>query len=84
MRVHVLAASLALVSFVGLGAAIADDHPCPGPHPPPEALAACDGKESGDACSVALPDRTLNGTCLAPPGKRLACIPEGAPPPPQR
>jgi hypothetical protein len=51
--------------------------------PPPEAYDACSGKVAGAACSVTLHDRTIAGTCAAPPqgapDTRLACRPE--PPP---
>lgn len=62
------------------------------PHgPPPEAIfTACDGKAADAACTVTLGDRTIEGTCKAPPpgveGTRLGCVParpprpEGAPP----
>jgi len=36
--------------------------------PPPQALAACEGKSSGAACSFTGRDNdTVNGTCFAPP-----------------
>lgn len=67
-----------------------DDRPPPGGpghRPPREALEACEGKAAGDACTVVLPDREIDGTCTAPPegapDHRLFCLPEGAPPPPQ-
>lgn len=51
--------------------------------PPPEALAACEGQEDGDACSVRIGGRVVEGTCMAPPGRELACMPErGSMPPP--
>lgn len=66
-----------------------EDGPPPGhrpPGPPPEAIAACAGKAAGDACTVELPDRQIEGTCTAPPegapDDTLFCLPEGAPPPP--
>lgn len=53
------------------------------PTPPPEAFTACEGKARGDACTVQLRDRAINGVCDAPPGEsRLACRPDGPPPPP--
>lgn len=53
------------------------------PSPPPEALAACEDRDDGDACSVRLGGRVVEGTCMAPPGRELACMPErGSMPPP--
>ncbi|MCK9460062.1 MAG: hypothetical protein M0R80_10520 [Proteobacteria bacterium] len=50
-----------------------------GGRPPEEALAACDGKKTGDACSMKIGDRATEGTCSAPPegaeGGRLSCRP---------
>lgn len=48
--------------------------------PPPEALAACEGKSAGDPCSFSGPrgDKP-QGTCFAPEGKPLACRPSQAP-----
>lgn len=46
--------------------------------PPKEALNACVGKSDGATCSVVLKDKTLSGTCHAPPNGQLACVP--APP----
>jgi hypothetical protein len=73
------------------GAKPPHDHgPPPGhghPHgpPPPEAFAACDGKTADASCTVALPDRTLDGTCRTPPPDsgetRLACAPAHPPRP---
>ena len=46
-----------------------------------EALAACDGKAKGDACTVQIHDTTVNGVCDAPPNEtRLGCRPSGPPP----
>ncbi len=62
------------------------------PHgpPPAEVFAACDGKAADEACSVTIGDRSIEGTCKAPPPgvaeTRLGCAParpprhEGAPP----
>lgn len=48
--------------------------------PPAEALAACEGKKSGDACTAKMGDREQSGTCEAPPqagtDTRLSCRPE--------
>ncbi|MFT3840301.1 MAG: hypothetical protein QM723_25155 [Myxococcaceae bacterium] len=46
--------------------------------PPKEAVNACAGKSDGASCSVVLKDKTLSGTCHAPPNGQLACLP--APP----
>jgi hypothetical protein len=48
--------------------------------PPPEAVfAACDGKADGDACSVTLDTRTIDGSCRMPHhdagSPRLLCAP---------
>jgi hypothetical protein len=44
--------------------------------PPPEALAACQGHKSNDACSFGSPRGTENGTCFQPDdGHPLACRP---------
>lgn len=82
---------LALSVVTALPFAIAHAQPGPGggsghrrPHgPPPEAIAACTDKAAGAACSVTFGDRTLTGTCAAPPdGGTLACRPDGPPPGP--
>lgn len=58
--------------------------------PPPEAIAACDGKAAGDACTFSHDDQSIAGTCVAPPADApadasIACrpdnMPEGGPPP---
>jgi hypothetical protein len=50
------------------------------PHgPPPQAIAACNGKASGASCTFqGRENKTLTGTCFAPPGDNhpLACRPE--------
>jgi hypothetical protein len=45
--------------------------------PPPEALSACEGLSAGSGCTVTIPARTLEGSCLAGPGEGapLACVP---------
>jgi len=54
--------------------------------PPPEAFAACEDKAAGDDCTVSLPDREVQGECVAPPpdapDDRLVCRPDDMPPPP--
>jgi hypothetical protein len=53
--------------------------------PPPEALAACQGKSAGASCSWSHDGRALEGTCFTPASdKPLACRPSGAPPPDQQ
>ena len=54
-----------------------------GPHrPPPEALAACQGKAADAACSFSHDSRSVTGTCFTPASdKPLACKPAGGPPP---
>jgi hypothetical protein len=77
-----------LVAVIGIAAA--DGHhgaPPRRPHrPPPEAVAACKDKHSGDACTVQLRDRSIDGVCKAPPDAdgdgTLACMPEHPPGPP--
>ena len=49
-------------------------------HPPPEALAACEGRSAGDACSFERDDEEVEGTCFTPADdKPLACRPSEAP-----
>jgi hypothetical protein len=44
--------------------------------PPPEALAACQGKKPSDACAFGSPRGTENGACFQPEGSHpLACRP---------
>lgn len=66
------------VSFVAVASA-------DGPPPlPAEAYTACESKSSGDACSVQIRDRTIEGTCTAHPSdQRLFCRPSGPPPGPR-
>lgn len=52
--------------------------------PPPQAFAACAGKQAGAACTIDAPDRRIAGTCAAPAGPRLACVPGNAPDGPAR
>jgi hypothetical protein len=48
--------------------------------PPPEALAACTSRAQGAACSFTSPrGEQLTGTCTAPQGLPLACMPTGGP-----
>jgi hypothetical protein len=70
-----------LVTFAGAAPAQPAE-PRGGPRrPPPEALAACEGKSAGTACSFTHDGRALAGTCFTPASDRpLACRPAGAPP----
>ncbi len=45
--------------------------------PPEEAYAACRGRSGGSSCTVTFPERTLAGSCVAPPNGDggLACLP---------
>jgi hypothetical protein len=49
--------------------------------PPPQAIEACSGKKESDACSVTFGDHTMEGTCKSDGDGRLACAPQGGPPP---
>lgn len=86
--------SIRIPSFTGLTLAFALLVPAAAsaqrrepPAPPPEALEACENLSSGAACTVETPHGTLSGTCVAPPGRELACMPahppggRGGPPP---
>ena len=46
--------------------------------PPREAINACRKAEAGQTCRFDANGRTLPGQCDAPPGRPLACRPEGA------
>ncbi len=49
---------------------------------PPEAYAACDSKREGDACSVQIRDREIQGTCTSgDTTEKLFCRPSEPPPP---
>jgi hypothetical protein len=53
------------------------------PHRPPQAaFDACQGKGNGERCDIALPDRTISGTCMTTPEGALACRPDHPPGPP--
>ena len=74
-----LAAALPFAAFADRG----NERRPPPRKPPPEAFAACVKAKQGDACSVKLPDRTVEGTCeLLPEQTDLACRPNHPPPPP--
>jgi len=44
--------------------------------PPQEAIAACEGLSKNDACTVHLPNRDVQGTCLNAAQGELVCAPE--------
>lgn len=51
------------------------------PGPPPEALAACNGKAAGAACTFRTPrGDSMSGTCAAPPPRDGKQPPAGNPP----
>ena len=66
----------------GFALAQAPDPGAPRRGPPPEALAACQGRAAQDACVFDSPRGKAQGRCLAPEGRPLACVPADAPPPP--
>lgn len=78
-----LAAAALLVTALPFAIARAD-HPPPR-QPPKAAFDACASAKRGDACTVALGDRSIDGTCEAfPDTAALACRPLRPPgPPPQ-
>jgi 4-amino-4-deoxy-L-arabinose transferase-like glycosyltransferase len=56
-------------------------NPGPGPgqsdrQPPPEAIEACDGINAGDACTVELPNRDVEGICRFMGDDQLVCVPQ--------
>jgi hypothetical protein len=70
-------ATLGLAPFAFAGG----DHPHR--QPPQAAFDACAKSKAGDACSVALHDHTLHGTCAAAPDTQaLVCKPDHPPGPP--
>lgn len=77
---------LVAISFAALVvpfAIAAADHPGPPRKPPQEAITACAKAKQGDACSFAMHDHQIAGTCETPPdGSALACRPDQPPPPP--
>ena len=69
--------------FPGTLSRAADDPPARRPHgPPPAAFEACAQKAAGEACSVAMPDRTITGVCAEASDARLFCRPDHPPGPP--
>jgi hypothetical protein len=77
-----LSSAFVLAGLACAPLAFAQSHDCPSHRPPKEAFDACADAKEGDACTVKLPDRTLDGTCASFAGGGLACRPNGAPPPP--
>jgi hypothetical protein len=52
--------------------------------PPQEALDACENLTVNSACTVTIPNGTLNGTCMMPPrSAQLICVPLGGSPSPR-
>ncbi|HTV18284.1 MAG TPA: hypothetical protein VMG12_06425 [Polyangiaceae bacterium] len=75
----------ALASAIGFAAAPGAAAEGPRRGPPPEAIAACEDLDAGDACQVTLGDRSLDGTCETTREGELACRPargSGPPRPP--
>lgn len=56
-------------------------HPRGHHRPPPQALQACAASQAGAACSFESPHGQVTGTCRAPEGRPLACVPAGHPGP---
>jgi hypothetical protein len=82
-----LVGGAALPGVASAGALVAlDPEPRSGPpaprEPPPFAFEACADKQEGATCTVELPDRTLEGTCVVSRDDRLFCMPDNMPPPP--
>lgn len=57
----------------------------PPPHgPPPEAFEACATLDVEEACSVEMPDRVVEGHCVADrEQEQLFCLPDDMPPRPE-
>jgi len=81
-RTFVTIAAIATSIACGFAVAQAPDSSAPRRGPPPEALAACQGRAAQDACAFESPRGKAQGRCLAPEGRPLACVPADAPPPP--
>jgi hypothetical protein len=73
------AVALPLAAAVPALARAADRPPAP-PAPPPEAYAACADIAEGQPCSVAMGDRSVEGTCAASEDGALSCRPDRGPP----
>ncbi|MEQ9081740.1 MAG: hypothetical protein RLP09_48185 [Sandaracinaceae bacterium] len=75
---------VALFAFaVGSVAVVHAQGDRPPRRPPPEAFEACADQEEGSLCAVETPHGTLEGTCRAPRGETLACVPNDHRPPPR-
>lgn len=74
---------LALAGALACSSAFAEDGPPPGQRPngpPPEAIAACNGKTAGATVSfTGRRGETISGTCTSENGV-LAARPQGGPP----
>ena len=76
---------------IGLAAAattlvLAQDAPPKGGRggPPKEAFTACENLTAQESCDITTPDgKAIEGICMATPDKKLACMPNDAPPPPK-
>lgn len=81
---------LVVVSALGVAAAaLAEERRGPPrgepPTPPPEAYSACTSAAEGEACTVTLRDRTIDGICVLDKDDELFCRPDHPPgPPPSR
>jgi hypothetical protein len=64
-----------------MGGMQGQESPQGGPRrPPPESLAACNGATDGATCSFNSPHGdAIRGTCHAPPGRPLGCVPSFRP-----
>ncbi|SNT74028.1 hypothetical protein [Paracoccus seriniphilus] len=48
--------------------------------PPKEAFTACESRAQNDSCPITTPEgKSIKGTCMATPDKKLACVPKDAP-----
>jgi hypothetical protein len=77
-----LATLAVLTALLGASAAMAQPKSGEGPGgnggPPAEALTACKSAKASDSCSFSSPNGTVSGTCQAPQGRALACVPAQA------
>jgi hypothetical protein len=69
----VMSLALCLMSASAFAADEPDKH-----RPPEEALTACKGKTADSACTFNVQQAQLTGTCRAPQGRPLACVPSDA------
>lgn len=75
--------TLTALSFGSVALAQGSGDRRPPRRPPPEAFEACADQEEGTLCAVETPRGTLEGTCRAPRGEQLACVPNDHRPPPR-